>query len=217
MTQSHRCWFIRNIWKSDYHLNMTLGTDIKFTLSFLSAKSLCWWKWILSYFKTQKLWSKDKLNTNGWSLSSDVDSAVLSILHTSVTLTFQGQPLLSNSCWTVFFWTVFMIYAPQSPTPLPILRLMRVHMNKFSQPEGIPAGTEPLRQLDLDLEVHCKCNMLTGPSLGDICGALRLWDSKLYFSGAFFTCASHKAITLNPKLTHHSLTASLSPTYESIF
>ena len=41
MTQSHRCWFIRNIWKSDHRLNMTLGTDIKFTLSFLSAKLLC--------------------------------------------------------------------------------------------------------------------------------------------------------------------------------
>ena len=50
-----------------------LGTDIKLTLSFLSAKSLCWWKWVLSYFKTQKLWSKDNLNTNGWGLSSDVD------------------------------------------------------------------------------------------------------------------------------------------------
>jgi len=56
--QSDRCWFITNIWKSDHCLNMTFGTDIKFTLSFLAAKSLCWWnywKWILSYFKTQKL------------------------------------------------------------------------------------------------------------------------------------------------------------------
>ena len=208
MTQSHRCWFIRNIWKSDDGLNMTLGTDIKFTLSFLSAKLLCWWKWVLSYLKTQKLCSKDKLNTNGWNLSGDVDSVVLSVLHTSVTLTFQGQRLLSNSCWTVFFWTVFMIYAPQSPAPLPILRLMQVHMRKFS-------WTEALRHLDL--EAHCKCNMLIEPNLGDICGVLRLWDGKLYFSGAFFTFASHKATTLNPKLTHHSLTASLSPTYESIF
>ena len=57
--QSHHCWFVTNIWKSDYRLNMTSGTDTKFTLtslSFLSAKLLCWWKWILSSFKTQKLW-----------------------------------------------------------------------------------------------------------------------------------------------------------------
>ena len=44
MTWSHCCWFITNIWKSDHHLNMTLGTGIVFTLSFLSAKSVCWWK-----------------------------------------------------------------------------------------------------------------------------------------------------------------------------
>ena len=29
------------ILKSDHRLNMSLGTDIKFTLSFLSAESLC--------------------------------------------------------------------------------------------------------------------------------------------------------------------------------
>ena len=31
-------------------------------------------------------------------LSSDVDSAVLSVSHTSVTSAFQDHPLLSNSC-----------------------------------------------------------------------------------------------------------------------
>ena len=108
MTQSHRCWFITNIWKSDHHLNMTFGTDMKFTLSFLSAKSLCWWKWTLSYFKTQKLWSEDSLNTNGQGLSGDVDSAVLSVSHTLVTSAFQVQPLLSNSSWTVSFCSWFM-------------------------------------------------------------------------------------------------------------
>ena len=94
MTRSHHCWFITNIWKSDHHLNMILGTDIEFSLSFLSAKSLCWWKWILSYFKTQKLWSEGNLNTIWWGLSSDMDNAVLSISHTSVILTFQGQLLI---------------------------------------------------------------------------------------------------------------------------
>ena len=33
MTRSHRCWFITNIWKSDHHLNITLGTDKNNTLS----------------------------------------------------------------------------------------------------------------------------------------------------------------------------------------
>ena len=33
--------FITNIWKSDHCLNMTLGADIKFTPSFLPAKSFC--------------------------------------------------------------------------------------------------------------------------------------------------------------------------------
>ena len=78
MTRSHRCWFITNIWKSDHRLNMSLGTNIKFTLSFLSAKSLCWWKAILSYFKAQKLCSEDNLNANG-RLFSDVGSAMLSV------------------------------------------------------------------------------------------------------------------------------------------
>ena len=100
ITRSHRCWFIINIWKSDHRMNVTLGTDIKFTLCFLPAKSLCCWRWIfLSYFKTQKLWSEDNLNTNGRGLSSDVDKTVLSVSHISVTSVFQGQPLLSNSCW----------------------------------------------------------------------------------------------------------------------
>ena len=106
-----------NIWKSDHCLNVTLGRDIKFTLTFLPAKSLCWRKWILSYFKTPKLWTEDNLNTGAYqmrcrhTLSLSLDSAVLSISHTLVTSTFQGQPLLSNSCltasscsWSMLLW-----------------------------------------------------------------------------------------------------------------
>ena len=37
---------------------------------------------------------------------------------------------------------LFTIYAP----PLPKLRLTRVRMREFSQPEGIPSGTEALRK-----------------------------------------------------------------------
>ena len=125
MTRSHRRWFITDIWKSDHRLNITFSTHIKLTLSFLSAKLLCWWKWILSYFKTQKQSSEDNLNTNGRGLSGDVDSAVLSVSHTSVTST-----LLSNSCWTASFCLRFM--PPKSPAPLPKLKLTRVRMREFS-------------------------------------------------------------------------------------
>ena len=116
---------------------MTLGTNIKFTLNFLSAKSLCWWKWILSYFKFHNVWIEDNLNTNGRGLSSDVDSAVLSVSHTSVTSTFQGQPLHSNSCW----------FAPQGHAPFPKLRLTHVRMSEFSQPKG----TEALSGLSISI------------------------------------------------------------------
>ncbi len=40
--------------------------------------------------------------------SSREDWAVLSVLHTLVISTFQGQPLLSNSCWTASFCSWFM-------------------------------------------------------------------------------------------------------------
>ena len=40
-----------------------------------------------------------------------------------------------------------MINAPQSPTPLPKLRLMRMCIHKFSQPKGISLGTETLKVL----------------------------------------------------------------------
>ena len=96
---------------------MTLGTDIKFTHSLLSAKWLCWWKLIWSYFKAQNLWSEDNLNTNGRGLSSDVDSPVLSVSRTSVTSTFQGEPLLSNTCF------LFTIYAPSKPRPFAKIKI----------------------------------------------------------------------------------------------
>ena len=128
MTRSHRCCLITTIWKLDHRLNVTLGTDIQLSLSSLSAKPLCWWKRILSYLKTQKLWSEDNLKANGWGLSSDVGSTVFSsVSHRSVTSTSHGQPLLSDICF------LFMIYAPQSPAPLPKLRLTRVRMREFSQ------------------------------------------------------------------------------------
>ena len=139
MTRSHRCWFITNIWKSDHRLNMT---DIKFTLSFLSAESLCWWQLFFSYFKTQKLWSEENLNTNGRGLFSDVGSAVFSVSHTSLTSKFQGQPLLSNSCWTASFCSRFM--SLKAPHLCPN-GLTRVSMHEYSQPDGIPSATDALR------------------------------------------------------------------------
>jgi len=140
---SHCGWFITNIWKLDHCLNMTLGTDVKFTLSFPFAESLCWWKWMLSYFKTQKPWSEENLNTNRRSLSSDVDSAVLSVSHTSVTSTHFNIPrpaVTFEQLQNCIF--LFTVYAPQSPAPLPKLRLTWRHIHDFSQPEGMPSGTE---------------------------------------------------------------------------
>ena len=69
-----------------------------------------------------------------WGLSSDVDSAVLSVSHVGhfkiprPAVTF--KQLLN-------FIILFTIYAPQSPAPLPKLRLTGMCMRKFSQPEGI--------------------------------------------------------------------------------
>ena len=142
MTQSHHCWFIINIWKSDHHLNMTLGTelDIKFPLSFLSAESLCWWKWILSYFKTQKLWGKFEYKSVGlifW-CGHCCAFSFTHISHFNIPRPAITLKQLQN--W-VFLFTV---YAPQSPAPLPKLRLTWVHIREFSQPEGMPSGTEAL-------------------------------------------------------------------------
>ena len=39
---------------------------------------------------------------------------------------------------------LFTIYVPHSPAPLPKLRLTRVCMREWSQPEGIPSWTEAL-------------------------------------------------------------------------
>ena len=82
------------------------------------------------------------LNTNGRGLSSDVDSALLSVSHTAVTSTFQGQLLLSNGCSTASFCSRFMPL--RTPPRCPNLRLTRVHMREFSQPEGVPLETEIL-------------------------------------------------------------------------
>ena len=100
MAQSHRCWFITIIWKSDHHWNMTLGRDIKFTLRFLSAKSLCWWKWFLSYFKTQKLWSEDNLNTSGQGLSTNL------VMWTILCFQFHTHQSLQHSKASHYFQTV---------------------------------------------------------------------------------------------------------------
>ena len=119
MTWSHCCWFITNIGKSDHRLNMTLGTDIKFTLSFLSAKSQRWWNWILSYFKTQKLWSEHNLNTNGSGLSSDVTLTVLCFqFHTHIGYFYipRSAVVFKQLLNCVF---LSMTYAHQNPVPSP--------------------------------------------------------------------------------------------------
>ena len=64
---------------------------------------------------------------NGRGLSSDVDNAVLGVSHTSVTSTFQGQLLLSNT----YFLSVHDV-CPSKPAPLPKLKLTRVRMREFS-------------------------------------------------------------------------------------
>ena len=131
MTRSHRCWFITNIWKSDHRLNITLGTD-----KIHSQLSICYiivlMKGHFVLFQTQKLWSKDNLITNGQGLSSDTDSAALSVSHKSVTSTFRGQPLLSNNCGTKSLCSQFMPLKGESPATLPKFRLMQVHIRTFS-------------------------------------------------------------------------------------
>ena len=49
-------------------------------------------------FQDSKALKRGQFEYNRPGLSSDMYSAVLSVSHASVTLTFQGQPLLSNSC-----------------------------------------------------------------------------------------------------------------------
>ena len=137
MTRSHRCWFITNTWKSDHRLNMTHGTDIKFALSFLSAKSLCWWKWILPYFKTRKLRSKDNLCANGRGLS--VTWTVLSFQFTHI-----GHFSIPKPAVTFAELRLFVHDWPSNPAPLPKLRLTQVRMGEFLYPEGIPWGTDAL-------------------------------------------------------------------------
>ena len=124
MTRSRCCWFIIDIWKSDHHLNMTPGTNIKFTLTVsqlsidllnhcVDESELC----LISRFKSfeaKTIW----IQMGNRGLSGDVDSAVLSVSHTSVTSTFQGWLLLSNSCWTASFCSWFM-----TPKPCPFAQI----------------------------------------------------------------------------------------------
>ena len=44
--------------------------------------------------------------------------------------------------------------APQNSAPLPKLRLTRVRMREFSQPEGIPSGTEAAIVYPVAVEAH---------------------------------------------------------------
>ena len=132
MTRSHRWWFITKIWKSDHRLNITLGTDIKFTFSFLSAKSVLM-KYIFALFQDSKASKRGQFEYK-WA-SSFTHLGHFDIPRQAITL----KQLLN----CVFLFT---IYVPrQSPAPLPKLRLTRVRMHEFSQSEGIPSGTEALR------------------------------------------------------------------------
>ena len=75
MIRSHRCWFITNAWKSNHHLNMTLGTDIKFTLSFPSAKSCVDGSECCLVSRLKRLEARS-LNTNGQGLSQQLPNCL---------------------------------------------------------------------------------------------------------------------------------------------
>jgi len=74
----------------------------------------------------------------GRGVSHDMDSAVVSVSHTSVSSAIFFKQLLN-------FVFLFTISAPQSPNPFAQIKTDAGAMHKFSQPEGIPSGTEALR------------------------------------------------------------------------
>ena len=125
MTQSQRCWFIANIWKSDHHLSMTLGTDIKFAVD---ESEFC----LISRLKSFEV--RTVRIQMGRGVSHDMDSAVLSVSHTSVTSAITFKQLLN-------FVFLLTISAPQSPNPFAQIKTDASAMHKCSQPEG----TEALR------------------------------------------------------------------------
>ena len=132
VTRSHGSWFITNVWKSDLRLNMTLCTDKKFTSSFLSANH-CVDENEFCLIARLKSFEARIIQMGGAYLVTRTVLYVLSVSHTSVTSTFQGQPLLSNSCWTASFCSPCM---PHEAPPL-------CPMHKFSQSEGIASLREP--------------------------------------------------------------------------
>ena len=101
-------------------------------------KIRCWWKWILSNFKTQKLWSEDNYNTNGRGLIS-----------------WHGQCCAFSFTrighFSHYFQTVAELrlsvqdLCPSKPHPFAQIKTDASAMHKFSQPKGIPSGTEALR------------------------------------------------------------------------
>ena len=109
---------------------MTLGTDMKFTLSFPCAKSLCWWKWTLSYFKTQKLWSKDNWIQMG---------RAYIVMWTVLCFQFYTHWSLQNSRASHYFQTVaelcISVYnlCPSKPCPFAQIQIdMSVHVQIFA-------------------------------------------------------------------------------------
>ena len=147
MTRSHRCWFITNIWKSDHRMNVTLGTDIKFTLSFLPAKSLCWWRRILSYFKTQKLWSEDNLNTI-WIQMGRANLVTWTVL----CFQFHTYRSLQHSNASRYFQTVAELclsghdFCPSKPGPFAQVDWRECACANFHSAKG----TEALRQVHIN-------------------------------------------------------------------
>ena len=90
---------------------------------------------------------------------------------------------------------LFMINAPQSPAPLPKLRLTWVWMLKFSQLYGIPLGTEALRCFcGVDVEYYCfDMDPSTEPTRSPI--STNQTREMLLFLAQFF--GSHAGITNN--------------------
>ena len=88
------------------------------------------------------------MQINRQGLSSDVDSAVLSVSHISHFNIPRTAVTLKQLLNCVFLFT---IYAPHSPAPLLKLRLTQMRIREFSQPEDIPSGTEALTSCEVKI------------------------------------------------------------------
>ena len=195
MTWSHHCWFITNIWKADHcRLNMTLGTDIKFTLSFLSAKwvnpcvaesELCF----ISSFQVRTIWTQ-------------MGRAYL-VTWTVLCFQFHTHWSLQHSKASCYFRTVAELhlpvqnYAPQCTTPLPKLRLTWKCMHKCSQPKGTPLGNEDLK---ISTQNDSCCNT---------CPAYSLWQENGHAKPTLFSPLFQCHWTIIISLLHQSQTENL--------